>query len=387
MQDLHDLIEGVSGGRLSRREFLAKATALGLTATAAGSVLAACGTSASSQESGSPGAAAAYLEPAKPPQALYLFNWQNEIAPSNKTKFAQRYGVEIAESYFDDNEALLAKLKGGVTGYDLIVPTSYMVSIMIKTGLLLPLDLKLIPNLKNLAPSFQKLSYDPAPDGHRYSVPWLWGNCGIAVRTDKVSQPITSWSALWNPQYKGQIDMLGDQRETLGCALKLLGYSYNSTDEQQINAAADKLIEQKPLVRQYDSLNMKRNIVSGVPLVHTWNGDAYLAVDTIGADKVSYVLPQEGFSVWVDNLCIPKGAPNPYWAHKFIDFMCEPENAAELVNYVQYLSPNAAARPFIDKKILARTPDEQTMQRSEMLSDVGVADRLWNAAWQKVKSA
>jgi spermidine/putrescine transport system substrate-binding protein len=386
MRDLQGLVGEMAVGGISRRQFLERGLAMGLSLGAVGSVLAACG----AKKEGATGTptSPSPMDTTKPAE-LYLFNWQNEIAPDNKKKFEQRTGIKVVESFYDDNEQLLSKLRGGATGYDLIVPTSYMVSIMIKSGLLEPIDLAYVPNIKNLSPTFQTLSYDdPArQDGKRYAVPYLWGNAGIAVRNDLVSGVVPSWDQLWDPAYKGKIDMLDDERETIGAALKLLGFSFNSTDTEQIDQAKQKLIEQKPLVRAYDSVNMKRNIVAGTPLVHSWNGDAYLAQDALGEEKVSYLLPEQGFSVWVDNLCIPNGFKSKYGAHLFMDFMCEPENAADLVNYVQYLSPNAAAESLIDPKIVARTPDDQTMQRAELLSDVGEASRAWTQAWQAVKGA
>jgi len=393
MRDLRGLVGEMAVGGISRRQFLERGLAMGLSLGAVGSVLAACG----EKKEGATGTSAspAPMDTTKPDD-LYLFNWQNEIAPDNKKKFEQRTGIRVHESFYDDNEQLLSKLKGGATGYDLIVPTSYMVSIMNKSGLLEPIDLAYVPNIKNLAPSFQTLTYDdPAQqDGKRYAVPYLWGNAGIAVRTDKVPEfdqmvagSAPSWAILWDKQFKGKIDMLDDERETLGAALKEQGYSFNSTDPSQIDAAKQALIEQKPLVRAYDSLNMKRNIVAGMPLVHTWNGDAYLAQDELGENMMVYALPSEGFSVWVDNLCIPNGFKSKYAAHLFMDFMCEPENAAELVNYVQYLSPNAAAESLIDSKIIAQTPDEETMKRAELLGDIGEASRAWTEAWQEVKGA
>ena len=395
MRDLLRLVDEVAHGRISRRQFLERGLAMGLSVGAIGSVLAACGTKNDESAGGGGSASPTPMDTTKPDK-LYLFNWQNEIAPANKKKFKERTGIEIVESFYDDNEQLLAKLKAGATGYDLIVPTSYMVAIMIKTGLLEPLDLSFIPSLKNLTPAFQTLSYDdPAQqDGKRYAVPYLWGNAGVAARLDKVTEftqmvagSTPSWAILWDEQFKGQINMLNDERETIGAALKLQGYSFNSTSQSELDAAQQKLIEQKPLVRAYDSLNMKRNIVAGTPLVHTWNGDAYLAQDELGETKVAYVLPSEGFSVWVDNLCIPQGFKSKYGAHLFMDFICEPENAADLVNFVQYLSPNAAAESLIDPKIVARTPDEETMKRSELLDDVGEAVRMWDEAWQQVKGA
>ena len=394
-RELQGLVDEVARGRISRRQFLERGLALGLSVGAVGSVLAACGDEADDGGDGAASASPASMDTTKPDE-LYLYNWQNEIAPENKKKFQASTGIKVVESYYDDNEQLLSKIKGGATGYDLIVPTSYMVSIMIKSGLLEPIDLAYIPSITNLAPAFQTLTYDDPEqqDGNRYAVPYLWGNAGVAARLDMVPEftqmvegSSPSWALLWDEQFKNKIMMLNDERETLGAGLKYAGYSFNATDPAEIDAGKEKLIEQKPLVRAYDSLNMKRNIVAGIPLVHTWNGDAYLAQDELGETTVAYVLPSEGFSVWVDNLCIPKGFKSKYAAHLFMDFICEPENAADLVNFVQYLSPNAAAESLIDPKIIARTPDEATMERAELLGDVGEASRLWTEAWQEVKSA
>jgi spermidine/putrescine transport system substrate-binding protein len=386
VDDLRDTASQVARGRVTRREFMVRAAAAGLSVGAAAALLEACG-GGSTTTSASPSMTLDTTKPAN----LYLYNWQNEIAPENKTKFKQETGVKIVETYYDDNEMLIAKLKGGARGYDLIVPSGYAVSILAKTGMLEPLDMSLIPGFTNLNAKFQKPAYDPGTDGVKYSVPWLWGTAGIAVRTDKLGGAVDvnapSWQVLWEKAYKGQIDMLNDERETLGAALKLLGFSLNSTDQAQLDQATQKLIEQKPLVRAYDSLNMKRNIVAGVPLVHTWNGDAGLAADALGADKVFYGLPGEGYTIWVDNLAIPVGAKSPYWAHKFIDFMCQPQNAADLVNYVQYLSPNDAATPYVDKAIIANTPTGDVLARGEFQDDLGAFETQWGQAWQQVKSA
>ena len=367
---------------MDRRTFLQRAAALGLTASAAGSLLAACG----AKEKPTVAASSLYPETEKPGE-LYVFNWQNELAPENKKNFEAATGVKIVESYYQDNEALIAKLKGGARGYDIIVPTGYAVSILRKSGLLEPLDMTLIPNFKNIVTKFQKPAYDPEDDGKKYSVPWIWGTAGVAVRKDLVKEGVTSWAALWDERYKNQIDMLDDQRETIGAALKLLGYSLNSTVQSELDEATQKLIAQKPLVRAYDSTNMVRAMVGGTALVHTWNGDFAKAQKELGADKLGWVLPSEGYTIWVDNTCMPVEAPSPYWAHKFIDFMCEAQNAADLTNYVRYYSPNEAAMPLLDQEIVDATPTAEELARGELMDDLGEFDKQWSEAWTKVKSA
>ena len=383
MTDRTEPMEGLLRRGMSRREFLRRAAAAGLTTSAAAALLAACGgDDASTAASPSAGASA----PPKP-KKLFLYNWQNEFAPENKKNFEAATGIEIVETFYQDNEALIAKLKAGATGYDLIVPTGYAVTILRKSGLLQPLDMALVPNFKNVTPKFQKPAYDPETDGKKYSVPWIWGTAGVAVRKDLVAEDVTTWATLWDDRYKDEIDMLDDQRETIGAALKLLGYSLNSTNQDELDAATQKLIEQKPLVRAYDSTNMVRAMVSGTPLVHTWNGDFAKAQKELGEQKLQWVLPQEGYTIWVDNVCIPVGGPSYYWAHKFIDFMCEAQNAADLTNYVRYYSPNQAAIPLLDKEIVDATPTADELARGELMDDLGEFDKQWSEAWRKVKSA
>jgi spermidine/putrescine transport system substrate-binding protein len=383
MSDQIDGIEDAFLRGMSRREFLQRAAAMGLTASAAASLLAACGGGEASTSASTSTSASAPPKPDK----LFLYNWQNEFAPENKTNFEAATGIEIVESFYQDNEALIAKLKAGATGYDLIVPTGYAVTILRKSGVLQPLDMTLVPNFANNYEKFQKPAYDPETDGKKYSVPWIWGTAGVAVREDLVDEDVTSWSTLWDAQYKNQIDMLDDERETIGAALKLLGYSLNSTSQDELDAATEKLIEQKPLVRAYDSTNMVRAMVSGTPLVHTWNGDFAKAQKDLGKQKLQWVLPSEGYTIWVDNVCIPMGAPSYYWAHKLIDFMCEAQNAADLTNFVRYYSPNEAAIPSLDKEIVEATPTSDELARGELMDDLGEFDTHWSEAWRRVKSA
>jgi len=388
MASFDEKSRAMSGSLMDRRAFLRRAAALGVTTTAAGAILAACG----GEDEPAPVASSLYPETEKP-KSLYVFTWQNEIAPENKKGFEAATGIKIVESNYQDNEALIAKLKAGSRGYDIIHPTGYAVSILRKSGLLMPLDMGLIPNFKNTVEKFRKPAFDPEEDGNKYSVPWIWGTAGVAVRTDVLKEfgaqlpDMSSWSMMWSDVFARRINMLDDLRETLGAALKLLGYSLNSTDQGELDEATQKLIEQKPLVHAYDSTNMVRAMVGGTPLVHTWNGDFAKAQAELGAEKLQWVMPSEGYTIWVDNACIPVEAPSPYWAHKFIDFMCEARNAADLANYVRYFSPNEAAVPMLDQEIVDATPTAEELERGELMDDLGEFDKEWSAAWTKVKSA
>ena len=375
------LTREVARGGISRRQFLVRAAALGLTTSAIGSVLAACGTG------NEPAAQATQMDKTVPKQIIF-YNWTDYLAPVTKKNFQKETGIKLVETYFDDNEALYAKLSAGATGYDVMCPSDYMVHVLIMAKLVTPLDMSLIPNFKNVDPKFQKPSYDPETDGKKYSVPYQWGTTGIGVRTDKVPETVTSWQTMWDQKYKGQINMDNEMRETIGAALKLLGYSLNSQSEDELTKAGDKLIEQKPLVATYDANNMKRAMIQGTPLVHAWNADALLVMDQIGQDKLAYVLPDEGYTVWVDNLVIPKGGNSAYGAHLWMDFVCDVQNQADLTDWVWYLSPVPAAYALMESKLLKDNfPTKEQLARGELMNDVGEFTRVYSETWRRVKSA
>ncbi len=314
------------------------------------------------------------------PEAIVVFNWAEYLAPSVRKGFETEYGIKVKETYFDNNETMLAKLKAGATGYDIAVPTGYTASVLIKSGMVEPLDFEYLPNMQNTLPAFQDPVYDPGTDGLNYTVPYMWGTAGYCLRTDILDDPITRWADLWDPKYDGKISMMFDERECLGAALKLLGSSLNTTNEDEINAAADKLIEQKPLVQKYVITNSYREIVSGkAPITHCWNGEVALAVNNMGEGgekKVRYVFPDEGFSTWVDTLVIPVGGNSRYGAHLFMDYLMRPEVSAENALWVGYLPVSEEAlttvkaeNPVADIII----PTEADMERAEVLGDVGEA--------------
>jgi spermidine/putrescine transport system substrate-binding protein len=378
---LVELTKQLASGGITRREFLYRAAALGLSAPAAAALLAACGSGQSSTTS-SPTALDTAL-----PDKLELFNWSEYMPPGVLKSFQRKYGVRVVESYYDGNEAMYAKLQASATGYDLVVPDNSTVHIMIKSGLIQPLDMSLIPNFKNVAARFQHPDYDPGKNSPEYSVPYQWGTTGIGHRTDIVTEPITKWADLWNPTYKGQIVMMNDERDTLGVGLMVLGYSFNSTKQAELDQAVKKLIAQKPLVKAYDSMNSKRYLISGTPLVQGWNGYVLQAYDTLGSQKLEYVLPEEGFDLWVGNMAIPVGAPSPYAAHLFLNYLFEPKIAAQIVDYTWYSSPVPAAKPYSNPLIWDFVPSEETMTRAQFIVDVGAFRASYDAAWTEVKSA
>lgn len=321
---------------------------------------------------------------------LHLYNWSEYIDPQVLEDFESEFGVHVVEDTFANNEELLAKLQAGAGGYDVIVPSDYMVQIMIEEGLLAELNHDNIPNIVNVAPKFANPPYDP---GLVHCVPYLWGTTGIGYNTEVFDEPPDSWAYLFDPelasQYAGRFTMLNDARETIGAALKYLGYSLNTTDEQQLAEARDLLIQQKAWVYAYDT-EQYEDLLSAdeTVLAHGWSGDFFMIA---GEDeRIWYAIPREGGTIWADNLCIPASAPSPYTAEVFINFLLRPEVAAANSNYTWYASPNAAATEFIEPEILeepAIYPPADVMDRLEWIEDVGDATPLYERIWTEVKAA
>ncbi len=241
------------------------------------------------------------MEETKPSQVVF-YNWADYVSLEIAKAFEKGSGSELQQVYFSSNEEALAKLKAGASGYDVVVPSDWMVSVMTKSGLLEPLYIDYLPNFQYVGEEF-KLAYcdDPGQnDGLKYNVPYFCGSTGYGRRTDKIAEETTDWTPLFDTQYKGKINILESPRETIGVGLLALGFSPNTTDQDELDAATAKMIEQKPLVATYDSTNTKRAIVQGQCLVRAWDGDVLQAIDALGGDEeakalVDFVYPTEGF--------------------------------------------------------------------------------------------
>jgi len=323
---------------------------------------------------------------------LLFYTWVEYIDPEIKDQFEADCGVEVIETNFDSNETLLATLQAGGTGYDVIVPSDYMVQIMIDEGMLMELDFNVITNAKNLDPLNTNQYFDPE---QKYTVPYFWGTSGFAVDTNVVTEYTDSWSMMFDPDspYCGQMSMLDDQRETLGAALMYLGYSINDTDPAHLEEAKNLLIDQSACVKAYDSQTNDDLIISGeTVLAHMWTGDAILAglPDSGGREGIVYVIPQEGCTIWQDNLAVPVGAPDPYTAMVFINYLNDPEIAAQNAEWVGYGTPNVASKEFIDPDILADEgiyPPPDVAARLQWIEDVGDALELYDRVWTEFKAA
>lgn len=329
---------------LSRRSFLA---ALGTSAVAAGLRIA----------------------PANAAEAkrLNFYNWDTYIGETTLDDFKSATGINVSLDLFGDNSELFAKMREGNPGYDVIVPSDSYVERMRRAKLIQPLDHSLIPNFrKNVERAFRDAAFDP---GRKYSIPYMWGTMGIGYRKSKIARP-DSWSVVWGEEsnrYRGKIGWISEPETMIGMTLRYLGHSYNETDATLIRQAADQLIRYKQNAKGIFEDNGQDLLAAGeCDLVVEWNGDiAQLITED---DDIGYVIPKDGGLAWQDALCIPTGAPHPNNAHAFINFLLDAEIGRDLADYIQYATPNAAARKLMDKsynKNPAIFPPKRVVKRLE----------------------
>jgi spermidine/putrescine transport system substrate-binding protein len=340
---------------LTRRDFLRGAAGLG-----ALSLLSGCGPRA--------------------PQ-LNFYNWSLYIGPETLNNFTKASGVSVNYDEFSSADVLFAKIKIGVTGYDLIVAPGYLVHRMIRQNLLYKLPGK-APR-EALVERFQGPPWDPELE---YSFPYLWGTTGVAYQKDKVDKPKHSWDLLWDPKYSGRLTVLDEKRDAIGAALFHLGFPGNSTDPQQLEKAKQALLEQKPLLRKYSSDVLHDLVVQETWAGLAWSGDSHQAQKS--NEQVDYYIPAEGTFIDVDNLCIPRTANSKREAMDFINFYAQPAVAADITNSTGYPNPIAAAFPLIDEQLRKDPivyPSEADLKNCVFQTYLGPGERLWDALWEEVK--
>jgi spermidine/putrescine-binding protein len=317
-------------------------------------------------------------------RVLNLFIWSSYVSPAVWKRFEDRTGIRINYDTYDSNQVLLEKLRAGVVQYDIVCPTNWLVKSLRELKLVERLDHSKLPNLKNISDQFRNPTYDPM---NSYSVPFVWGTSGIGYNKKKVDEAVDSWSILWNPKYAGRILMLDGAGDCFIAALRSLGYSMNSSAPQELKEAADLLMKQKPLVKIYNSSNFDEYLLSGdVWIAFGWSGQLARASE-LNPD-IAYIVPKEGSMVWMDTLAIPVSAHHKNEAYRFIDFLLDPENAAQITNETGYASANEAAKSLIEPRILrnaARYPDAETLARCEWSIDQPKVDAIKDRYWTEIK--
>lgn len=313
--------------------------------------------------------------------ALNFYNWSNFIGPTTLKDFEKQTGCRVNYEEFSSADVMYAKLKIGVTGYDLVVAPGYMVRRLIRQDLLEPLDPPIDKSL--LLPH---LTHPPYDRELRYSMPYLWGTTGIGYNRRKVEGTPDSWGVLWDPRYRKHITVLDEKRDAIGMALFKLGYSPNSTEPQELAQAKAALLQQRPLVRRYTSDFADDMIREETWLALGWSGDVAQAKNS--NPDIDFFIPKEGGFLFVDSLCIPKGAPHPDAARRFIQFFLEPKVSAAITNATGYANPVAAARPLARPDLIDSPlgyPSEDLMDRLSYQTDLGAQEREWDRIWEEVK--
>lgn len=322
----------------------------------------------------------------KEEKKLYVYNWGDYIGEDIITDFEKEYGAEVVYDQYATNEDMYVKIKQGGTKYDIAIPSEYMIEKMIKEDMLEPIDLARISNFGKINDRFKNLASDP---GNKYSVPYMWGTMGIVYNSSMIDEEIDSWDALWDEKYAKQILMIDSQRESLAVALKKSGYSMNSIDPAEVEAAKQALLEQKPLVLAYVGDNYKDMMIGGeAAMAVAWSGDAVFMAEE--NEDLIYVVPEEGSNVWFDSMIIPKGARNVELAHQFIDFMTRPDIGQRNVEYIGYSTPNTETLALLDPETSgdpAAYPSDEVLAKCEVFVDPGPAIELYNRVWTEVKSA
>jgi len=312
---------------------------------------------------------------------LNIYNWSDYIGPEVIPGFEKEFGVEVVYDTFESSEEMVAKLLAGAVGYDLVVPPTYAVTALRGANLLAQLSVKYLPNLPNLSSIFRGRPHDP---DNRFTVPWQWGMTGIAWRTDRVSRPPQSWSVFLDRSWGGKMTMLDDVRDVIGAFLKYRGHSLNSADPSELEAAERDAIAAKKNLKAYLSAPVKSQLIGGdVWIAQLWNGDAAQAAREEPA--ISWALPDEGSTLWIDSLAVPRSAPHPRAAHEFINYILRPEIGASISRATGYGTPNQAAMPLLAKPV--PYPDPGQLARLEVQTDLGAASGLWDEVWTRIKTA
>ena len=329
---------------------------------------------------------------------LHLYNWNNYVSEETLARFEAACRCRVKQDYYSDNEEMLAKLEAGAVGYDLLVPTGNAVESLIRRGALRPVDKPLLANLGNLKPEYRDPWYDP---GGKYSVPYATSITLIGYNREKLRElglPTDTWALIFEPRYleriKGKVTVLNSQRELLGAAMRYLGHSVQERDPARWAEAKAVILRAKPYWAAFsNSTYIKDLAIGNIWVAHGYSNDMFRAREDAKAAKrpftIGFTTPKEGAVLAVDGFVLHKSGRRPDLAHRFIDFMLEGRNAADVSNLIGAGNPNAAAMPFVRPEIAAEPaifPPAADLARLEMLRDFDPAlRRSLSRLWTEIK--
>ena len=328
---------------------------------------------------------------------LHIYTWSDYLSPDVQRSFEEALGVKVVIDTFDSNEAMYAKLKAGGTGYDIITPSSYQIVTMAREGMIEKLDQAKIPNVKsNFDSSFAEQVVDPS---FTWSVPYAVTYTGLAYLKNKIPEgvDVESWAVLGNPKFKGRVSMLDDLREVIGCGLMYLGYSINSTDPKEIDAAVEQVLKWRANVRKFDGESYKTEVPGG----STWIGQGYstdvaqviVGDEEAGApprDDVGFALPKEGFSISFDEMVVAKNSKQADLAYAFMNYIYDGKVAAANMEYICGPNPVKPGIDMLDEdyRALITLPADKLRLGQVLASFDGKPEvqALYNKAWDRIKA-
>ncbi|WP_026072341.1 ABC transporter substrate-binding protein [Nodosilinea nodulosa] len=360
---------------LSRRRFLRLSAAAGAAVAVAN-----CRPPGDSPKANSGGSA----------RPLHIYTWADYVDDEVFDRFTQATGTPVEVQTYDSNETMLTKMQaGGGQQFSILYPSDYMVQQMAGLGLLLSLDHTQLKSLDDLRDPWRSPIYDP---NNAHSIPLSWGTTGLIYDSTKLNPPPTDWAYLWEQQaaLTGRLTLLDDVRETLGATLASLGYSYNTTNPQHIEAAFKRLQELKPAIAQFSSFGWEDQLIAGdLDLCMTYS---HLG-NTLPAQHphLQYIIPSSGTSLWTDTMVIPKDAPNPEAAYAWLNFMMQPENAAFAVERLRFATPSRSAFNLLPAELQnSKTlfPPESVLANCEGIAPLDqAASDLFDRYWTELTSA
>ena len=359
----------------TRRQFLKNSAA-----TISGLAVSSCGWRLADVQSAPPAKGSA--------DQLFIYTWAGYTDNALLDRFAEKTGIRVVADVFSSNEEMLARVQaGGARAYSIIYPSDYMVVQMTELGLLTPLDHSSLGGLDRLKKQFQNPVYDP---GNRYSVPLSWGTTGLIYNTEQLKEAPEDWNYLWEHKQElaRRMTLASDVREVMGAALRMLGYSLNSTNQEQVKEAYEKLVELKPAIASFTTDAWRPQMLTGdLKVAMCYSSDANEVISD--NDKLKYVVPKSGSSLWTDTLVIPKGSPNPEAAYKWINFLLQGDVAASLVERLSFSTPSEDAFSLLTPELRENEllfPSEAVLKNCEGVAPVGKFMEVYDRYWTQLTS-
>lgn len=324
---------------------------------------------------------------------ITVYNWGQYISDGVNDSldviaaFEEATGIKVNYMTFDSNESMYTKLKTGGASYDVIIPSDYMVAKLIEEDMLEPLDFSNIPNYANIDEAFRNQAYDPE---NVYSVPYTWSTVGLIYNSKYISaEEAESWSCLWNSKYAGKILMFDNPRDAFAIAESMLGYSLSTEDANELKNCADLLAQQKPVLQAYVMDQIFDKMERGEAWAAPYYAGDYLTMVEENPD-LGFSHPKEGYNIFIDAMCIPKGCSNKAGAEAFINFLCDPEISAANLDYIGYSTPISAAKEYLGEDVTSSPvayPNDETLARSESFAALSIeATQTMNDLWLSVKT-